>query len=335
MNYIGSLWKQITEESQYSEPGWYSRRVFTKTVLDISAAILKPECTPALLVEIHSSAVPSDIEYPKCKGFELFPETSVPGPHGRVRLCLLLLDNLYYEVFESLCLDVAEAVLKATSDQLAVQFLLSRLRVWHTFMLSIGHSGLGIEEQVGLFAELCFLRNILNFHIPSQTALQAWRGPLGDDQDFSFKSCSVEVKGTTVYPSEKIRISTLSQLDESGIGHLFLCHSTFEPSNTEGINLPEIIHEIRAITDRTVPSALSYFNDLLLFAGYIDIHEHLYSCRRYILRENIFFRVANNFPRICISEVRKGILSGRYTIAMTECRKHEVDNKVIQTLIEA
>lgn len=333
MSHVGSLWRDLAGEKLQHQPGWYSRRLFPDAASDIRAAVLNPEGTHALLIEVPSAVVPSDVEYPVSRGFELFPEISVPGPNGRVRLCLVLSDRIYWEVFEVLCQDVAETIARASSETVTVQTLLSRLRVWQAFMLRFGPKGLGTEEQIGLFAELCFLRDNVIGQIPALSALQSWKGPTGGIQDFNFPGCSIEVKGTTALPSENIKISGLLQLDETCVKKLILCHMAFDANNISGITLPEIVQNIRHRISLDDSSAVLYFNDLLLEAGYLDSHESLYSGRRYLIQELRYFEVADGFPRIRLSEVRRGVISGIYNIGLRACLPFEMAAEKVQNLI--
>ena len=114
----------------------------------------------------------------------------IPGPNERVRLCLLLSDRIYREVFEVLCQDVIETVIRASSIPGAVQSLFSRLRIWQGFIKRYGPEGLSPEEQAGLFAELHFLRNSVIGQLPAPDAVESWEGPTGGVQDFQLPGCS-------------------------------------------------------------------------------------------------------------------------------------------------
>jgi hypothetical protein len=285
------------------------------------------------LIEIGSPAVPPDAEYPSSKGFELFTEIVIPGPNGRVRLCLLLSDRVYREVFEVLCQDVAETVARASSEPGAVQSLLSRLRIWQGFMKRYGPEGLGPEEQTGLFAELSFLRGSVIGKLPALGAVESWKGPVGGVQDFQLPGCSVEVKSTTILPPGNIKISSLSQLDETRVRRLILCHMTLDTGSVSGLTLPEMVQQLRSILGSEDESAVIKFSDCLMEAGYLDIHEGLYSGRRYLVREVHYFEVAGDFPRIQASEVRRGVISGSYSVEFSACLPFEVDAMRVRNLI--
>lgn len=332
MNQPDSLWKDFAEEPRL-QPGWYTRRIFPDAGPDIRAAILEPGGTPALLIEVASSAIPPDADYPSSRGFELTPEIAVPGPGGRVRLCLLLSDRVYREVFEVLCQDVAGNLAQASSERATVQSLISRLRIWQGFMKRYGPKGLGPEEQVGLFAELSFLMQNVIGNLPAMGAVQSWKGPVGGVQDFEFSGGSVEIKSTTILPPGAIKISSLSQLDETRVQRLFLCHIAFDTGSVSGWTLPELVQRIRSIVGSEDQSALIRLNESLLEAGYLDIHEGLYSDRRYLVRSVRCFEVRGDFPRIRASEVRTGVVSGSYGIEFSACIPFEVDAERMRNMM--
>jgi hypothetical protein len=332
MNQVGSLWKDLAEERP-QQSDWHTRRVFPDGPFDIRAAILQPGITPALLIEVASAAVPPDVEYPSSRGFELFPEIVIPGANGRVRLCLLLSDRVYRDVFEVLCQDVTETVTGASSDSGAVQSFLSRLRIWQGFMKRYGPEGLGPEEQAGLFSELSFLKDSVVGQLPASGAVGSWKGPTGGVQDFQLPGCSVEVKSTTVLPAAGIKISSLSQLDETRVKRLILCHMTLDAGGASGLTLPEMVQDLRSILGAEDASAAIRFNDCLMEAGYLDIHEALYSGRRYVIRELHYFEVSGDFPRIWASEVRRDIASGSYSIEFSSCIPFEVDASRVSALM--
>jgi hypothetical protein len=100
-----------------------------------------------------------------------------------------------------------------------------------------------------------------------------------------------------------------------------------------GATLPETVRDVRSILGSEDESAVIRFNDHLTEAGYLDIHEALYSGRRYMIRELHYFEIAGNFPRIRASEVRRGVTSGSYRIEFSACRPFEIDASIAVALM--
>ena len=89
---------------------------------------------PALLVELRAKAVPPIVEYPAARGFEVFPEPIDPGPRGRVRLCLILTDARFRDVFGVLVDDIIANLRDCPREDDVVRRMLARLHVWQVFM---------------------------------------------------------------------------------------------------------------------------------------------------------------------------------------------------------
>src|SRR5262249_25067588 len=153
--------------------------------------------SPALLIEVAARTIPPIVEYPSGRGFRLYPETVTPGPRGQVRLCLVLTDSAFADVFSILAHDVAETVARTSSEQDAVRSFIARVRVWQGFMNRHGPDGLSSEAQTGLFAELSFLESIVLARLLPADAIQAWTGPSGGAQDFVMGRTAIEIKATT------------------------------------------------------------------------------------------------------------------------------------------
>src|SRR5262249_25444452 len=102
---VRTAWAALAGEAR-TEPGWHARRVHGEFPCDIRAAIGAPGGTLALLFEVQARSIPAGASLPLCVGFELTPETIVPGPGGQIRLCLSLRDTRFRTIFETLADDV-------------------------------------------------------------------------------------------------------------------------------------------------------------------------------------------------------------------------------------
>ena len=107
-----------------------------------------------------------------------------PGPRGRTKLCLVLADTRYRDVFEVLVNDVSERTALTPGKGEAVKTFIARLHVWQNFMRKHGVEGLTKETQIGLFGELLFLAAHLVDRVPAHDSVNAWKGPTGGNQDF-------------------------------------------------------------------------------------------------------------------------------------------------------
>jgi hypothetical protein len=89
MSQAAITWHDL-ESTKGEQTGWYARRVKTIGGAGVLLAIRLPDQAPALLLEVSATNVPPISDYPANQGFYVYPETMLPGPKGRVRLCLVL-----------------------------------------------------------------------------------------------------------------------------------------------------------------------------------------------------------------------------------------------------
>lgn len=314
--------------------GWLSRRILPDSDSDIFVALRYPGLVPSLLFEVDAISVKVVAQYPSARGFELYPEIATPGPRGRTRLCLVLSDIHYREVFGVLVNDVSERVAQTSGERECVMTLLSRLRTWQNFMKKHGPEGLTKEARTGLYGELSFLVDHLMLRLGSHDSVNAWEGPVEGNQDFKIGRRCLEVKSTTVIPPTSVRISSITQLDETLVELLLLCHMSLILDEEKGESLPELVDRLRAAIRSQDVSALDEFNTKLIEAGYLDQHRKLYVNTRYKHWSAKFYKVNNSFPRITIEDIRSGISECNYTIFLAACAPYEISvTDAISTLL--
>lgn len=316
------IWSELAATPALAA-GWNARRLSASSSAGILIAIRKPEDVPALLIEVSTTAVPPITEYPSAEGFQVAPESIAAGPTGRVRLCLILANERYRDVFGVLVEDVVADLRNRQDENDVVRGFLARLRGWQVFMRRHGPSPLPVEEQVGLTAELLFLRDRLVGEIPAQAAVSAWVGPLGAPQDFMLPQVAVEVKASASGIKE-VQISSLAQLDTQLCPKpILLCWMDLVAAPA-GVSLPQIISELRRTLSREDPAALRVFEERLLEVGYLDAHEKHYVGRLYRLRATTLYSVLGAFPRVERGEVREGVLSCSYVIGLSGCDAFDI-----------
>ena len=178
MALAGQIWDELETAGHRVErkDGWFLRRIYPDADSDVFMALRHPGSVPALLVEVDAAAVGIVDGYPSARGFELYPESVTPGPGGRTRLCLLLADTRYRDVFEVLVNDVSDTIARTPGESESVNSFLARLRIWQNFMKKHGVEGLTKEAQVGLFGELSFLANHLIDRLPVHDSVNVWKG---------------------------------------------------------------------------------------------------------------------------------------------------------------
>jgi hypothetical protein len=319
---VAEAWDLITGEAR-AEPGWHARRIRLGSVCDIRSAIRAPDHVLAVLFEVGAQSIPPGVDLPNCLGFELGLETITPGPHGRLRMCLVLKDGRYRDVFATLSEDVVSAVAAAESEAQGVKLLLGRLHTWERFVSRFGPDRLSDERQLGLFAELVFLNDEIIPAASAASAVMAWRGPYMEAQDFRFGAVGVEVKATAAKSPVAFPVSNLDQLDAGVLDALLVFHASVETDAAHGSTLPEVVARTRASLAASDPAAATEFDASLIEAGYLDVHAVYYD-RVFRVRDILWLQVQDGFPRLTRATVPSGIASATYSVTLDACSRYVV-----------
>ncbi len=328
---VAEAWDTILSEGR-QEPGWHARRVYAGSACDIRSAVRAPDSALAVLFEVGAKSIPPGADFSNCIGFELSPETIEPSPSGRIRLCLVLKDKRYRDLFGALADDVAGAVASAATESIGVKQLLGRLHTWERFVSRFGPGWLSNEQQVGLFAELVFLTTEVIPALAAASAVRAWRGPYREAHDYHFRAAAVEVKATTVRNPTSFQVSNLDQLDPATLETLLIYHVTIEVDSPTGNTLPEMVEQVRRALGTTDPAAVNDFDSSLMEVGYLDAHIEFYG-RRFRVAEVRWLHVAGGFPCLTSVSVPIGIASASYSVSLETCMPYTVDAAMARTML--
>ncbi|MDR2915538.1 MAG: PD-(D/E)XK motif protein [Tannerella sp.] len=250
---------------------------------------------------------------------------------------LLIIELLHpnsRDIFASLCENLIQSVICLNIEQKIIRTVVNQLEKWKTLFEKNNSAGLTPAEQQGLYGELHFLQKILSKpDINPCNALRTWVGVDKAMRDFQGSNWAVEVKTTSTNNPQKVTINGERQLDETLLENLFLYHSSVEVSNGNGQTLCQKVAVIRKILENDTP-ALSLFNAKLFESGYLDKHEPFYQDRFYQIRNENYYKIENDFPRIKENELR-GVSEVKYSIILAMCDEYLIsENQIFNTLKE-
>lgn len=227
-----------------------------------------------------------------------------------------LVHHYFEEEFLRLCWDMIEATEKFDEP---LKDMISRYLSWQKFLQYTTKDIMSFQKQKGLLGELIFLKECIE-KIGCESAISSWNGPDGSDQDFLFENSWAEVKSIAL-ATEKVRISSLQQLEQEVDGILVI--NILEKSVQGGgrISLPDIVDELRNIMIEN-SKVLDRFEMKLFKCGYRDddISEYRKNYFRFV--EQRCYTVDENFPRIVSSNVAPEIVSCKYEISLSSIEKY-------------
>jgi|TARA_B100001971_G_C18246906_1_gene574972 hypothetical protein len=279
---------------------------------------------PALILEIVTASLPTDIEFPQSTGFSVSTTSLVPGRSGVVRIVIEALDDRFRDLFPVLIQDIYEYIILAANEIDMVRRTVSRLNHWQVFLKRHRHVRLSETEQIGLWGELWFLHSRLIQQIGIEAAINSWQGPEGRNQDFEFNGTAIEVKTTAASPHEKLHISNARQLESAGLDNLYLYHIALVVHRESGLSLPGLIADIRQLVQAN-STTLESFNEQLFQTGYLESKSSWYEKTGYHVLSQNAYRIEAGFPRIALDDILEGVGDVKFSVVLSACSEYRVN----------
>ena len=317
---IEQLWREMEAEGG-TNAVWLIRFARPQTGHPLVVALEQTTRLRALLVPVCKTSTPPRREWPECQGLELISIALDSQSFFGVRLR----DVACSDVFTALAEDVAPLVAAASDAREAAAELLGRLRQWQQF-LTMARETMSLEAQRGLWGELHVMREHLLPFLGTETAVFGWKASAAAHQDFQFPGGAVEVKTTTAKQPQSVRITSERQLDDTGVGALFLHVVVLDEREVPvggcvpGENLTALIAQIRSKLSTDL-CALTAFNDRLLERGWLDGCAMRYDGRRWTVRQEFTYRIRPNFPRLVESELPLGVGDVNFALSLAACEQ--------------
>jgi len=320
---ILEIWANI---EQSNETGLLKRLYTNDSELYIYAVFQNPErhCGIALSFDKSISIDVSSFSNLRDLQVVLTNDNSFPDNN------LLVIKLLHYQsrdVFAVMCENMIQSVLSLRSEKQVVRTIINQLEKWQALFEKLKGEGLMPSEQQGLYGELHFLQKLIAQQ-DAVAALNSWVGTDREVRDFQYNDWALEVKTTAGNNHEKINISSERQLDETLLKNLFLFHLSVETAKKNGESLNSKINSIRDTLQDDV-SALNVFNNKLLEVGYFEKHTHLYEEKCYQIRNENYYRIDGDFPRIKEKEIRNGVGDVKYSIILSQCNEYLVSENTV------
>jgi hypothetical protein len=256
-----------------------------------------------------------------------------PNESDKNILIFKLLNFEHIDIFAVLCEDLIASIADETNEKKIIREVLNRFEKWKSLFNKIGLQGLKPEEQRGLFGELYFLRKFLQTNSDFLAVVSTWTGTEKQIRDFQSGSWAVEVKTTHGNNHQKVHISSERQLDTTNLETLFLYHISLEQQQNSGETLNDIVDSVTDIL-RTETIALNKFKSKIYEVGYFDLQRNLYENIGYHIRQDEFYKVEKDFPRIEENDIRIGVGDVKYSIILSQCAPFSIsESEVFDTVI--
>ena len=313
---IKQIWDTLENDKSLLS-GLLFRRYSSTIKPDIYLALQHPEIFLSVCIAINKTSEVNISNFSNLQEIQVDLFTSPNDPEKNI-LIFKLLNIDHKDIFSVLCEDLILSIAEETNERKIIREVLNRFEKWKSLFSKIGFQGLKPEEQRGLFGELCFLRKFLLVNNDFLTVVSTWTGTEKQIRDFQNGTWAVEVKTTHGNNHQKIHISSERQLDRTNLEDLFLYHISLEVQQNSGKTLNDIVDSILDIL-RTDTISLNKFKSKIYEACYFDSHRNLYNSIGYHIRQEISYKVDNDFPRIEEKDIRIGVGDVKYSIILTNC----------------
>lgn len=324
MERIKQIWSQL-ETNNSNVPGLFKLRYSETDKCDVFLGVKIPEVHRMLILRVpFLIGKEFNLRY-EFRGLK-FDKIYDPDDNGFILLNLVLVDRQFKDVFDTLVLDILAAVISESDVKVILKIYSNRLIKWQSLFERFKQQGLTPEEQRGLFGELFFMRQFLKANTDYKNLVISWVGPEKQIRDYQFGNWSVEVKTTHGNNHQKVQINSERQLDITNLEFLFLNHLSLEVRQQSGESLNQIVDSVTDMISSDF-EALNQFKRKLIEAGFFDHHRQMYSENGYFIRQDDYYQVENQFPRIEESDIRNGVGDVKYSIIVSQC----IDYKISET----
>lgn len=328
---IKQIWDDLASDKSLIS-GLLFRRYSGAVKPDIYVALQHPEKFFCIYVVISKTTEINISNFSNLQEIhvDLF---SSPNEVDKNILIFKLLNFEHKDIFSVLCEDLIASISIESNETKIIRIILNRFEKWKSMFSKIGLQGLKPEEQRGLFGELYFLRKFLKLNSDFLAVINTWTGSEKQIRDFQSGSWAVEVKTTHGNNHQKVHISSERQLDTTNLETLFLYHISLEQQQNSGETLNDIVDSV-IDTLRAEIIALNKFKSKIYEVGYFELQRNLYETIGYHIRQDKFYKVEKDFPRIEENDLRIGVGDVKYSIILSQCEPFSIsESEVFHTVI--
>lgn len=335
MTELVRTWNELAAESPHGSSGIAFRRLPEAGSCGLRLLLQQPNGCRGLAIDLKTEALPAKLRLENTEGYRVEILTESGGSRSTT-VTLISAAVEFNDVFGQMIEEVVNESSHHDDQRSAIVGVSRRLDAWAQFFRRLGHRGLSIEAQRGLFAELLVLRDYLLVSCDVEAATEAWTGPSGRPHDFIRPHVSLEVKSTIGAAAGSIEIASARQLDELTAGRrLILVVHYLEPVPTGAQSLPELVSDLARRVATAGTHAQTSFRDGLRAAGYEENASLHYSNTRLVSRSVQTFDVTYGFPRLLEKDIPPGVEGVRYRVLLGACDRFRIANQEVLQLLKA
>lgn len=240
---------------------------------------------------------------------------------GQGELYIFLNKKEDWQIFLTLCNDLISVTHKFEMDEKMVHAAEDRLSRWQQLFRQNFNEEMPLERQMGLFAELLCLKDVIMPKTGVAQAIISWVGPDFDKQDFLLEDSVLEVKSYRTSKGPVVQISSAQQLFSEKVP-LFLISFALTTANS-GQSIDDVSKIIFSKLEDESAELRQMFEGKLIEYGYIP-NAHRIPLFKFIADKQKLFKISDSFPKIVPSQLKSQISSVKYSIDLSKCEEFEV-----------
>lgn len=302
-----SVWRELERTS--ARHGYVFRRIRSSPPSDVLLGLRLPERHPVLIVRVDEAAL-TRLHAVESAGLDVEIDRGDVAGGRDAALLVELREAQFRDLFATLVADLVDRLPPDEDDAAIVGTISNRLRRWQD-LLRRYQTGMSLESQQGLFAELAVIEELAHRGLRVESLVAGWSGPMGAEQDFELPGLSLEVKAKAV-TRHNVRIASEYQLaDRDDDGDVVLVVVSLATGD-DGRSLGQQVDAVRqSATDAPVRERLE---DCLHAYGWSDEHAARYESRLWQVVGTSAFRVTGEFPRLVAEALPVGMSQVSYSL---------------------
>jgi hypothetical protein len=314
-NDLTKIWESLESQMNYVK-GAPFRLICPESLYRIYIGCLGETQRRTVLFELPEEDARAIKQFTPSTGIQCYVRNTHNEKAGYTSCFLVSSTHENNSIFALVLSDILSHVVDKKTNPAYLKALQQRVETWKDFFKTAPSQKLSHEAELGLWGELYILKELLENGFSN--SITFWNGPIKAAQDYQFENASIEIK-TNQGDSQQVKISSEDQL-EAETPQLFLGLLNVQLSGPEGLTLPALIEEIeKIITDEF----LEQFQAKLTCAGYYKQHAALYG-DRFTVKQQTFFRIDDNFPKLSRKDIPKNISHVRYKMDLSSCESFQI-----------
>lgn len=244
--------------------------------------------------------------------------------NGKSVFALSLRENADVEIFNRFGEDLVSVPVFDDKQKYA-DALFVRMKQWMKFLQRLKKKEIDIRTQIGLIAELKFLKYMHSEHSRTyEELLAAWQGPERASKDFMFDDFFAEIKAC--FDDENgVHISNEQQLAQESKPLFLVCYKFMQDASAD--NLADIISLLKQQIGAERDNLVAVFEQKLLSAGYNPaiLYENLLSVKEL---STGYYRITEDFPSITVKDIPDCISNVKYDLNFNGISKYAVQELI-------